>query len=110
LNLWRPFFTAPNKMSIAISSFLVPKCYYERMQDLAENEWLSSMTYDEFRDWNMHCIMELTNEEDAWMVGLCRRIKDNKVILMDMETPGAQWVADSFYFNENREVIIVNPR
>ena len=97
-------------MSISVLSFLVPKCYYERMQDLAEDEWLSNMTYEVFREWNTHCIMVLKDEEVSWMVGFCQRLKDNKIVMMDMETPSALWIADSFYYNENREIIVVHPR
>jgi hypothetical protein len=91
---------------------LVPadkKADFERMVDTGYRTWFKDMSYAEFLEWNNKCICELTNEEDAWLVGLCRRLKNKHIQLQDMECC-SRFEAYGFYFNEKKHIVIVNPR
>jgi len=90
---------------IQLSKFIVPECYFERMID--HDAYYKDMSYDEFVLWNIKCINELTNDDIVWLSGLCKRIKE--IHLQDMESC-AKFTADSFFFDCNKKIVIVNPR
>lgn len=97
---------------IQLSNYIVEKADFLRMQiDVTGHPvpWFEDMDYDEFLQWNKECICELSNEDDAWLVGLCGRMKNQRIMLQDMESC-VQFVADSFYFDRNKNIVIVNPR
>lgn len=99
-------------MSIQLSKFIIDDDSFQRMQSLISGEdkgWLEGMTYAEFLEWNINCINELSDEDDAWLTGLCKRLKRNRIILQDMESC-CQFNADSFYFDCDKNIVIVNPR
>jgi len=93
---------------IVVTKFIIPKCYYERMQDLVPNVY-SDMSYEEFIAWNVECINDLSYEDTVWLTGLCQRMKAELLKLQDMESC-AQFEADGFFFNDKKKLIIVNPR
>jgi len=98
--------------NIQLSNFIIQEADFQRIQVDVTGEpigWLENMTYTEFLEWNNNCIYELTNEEDAWLVGLCGRMKNGRIMLQDMESC-VQFQAYGFYFNQNKEIVIVNPR
>ena len=65
--------------------------------------------YEEFRAWNIKCIEEMSYENKLWLSGLCMRIRNSSVGMMDMEDCGI-WVADQFFFDMNKKLCIVHPR
>ena len=97
---------------LQLSSYIIQELDFERMMALSLGEdkgWLEGMTYAEFFQWNMNCINELSDEDDAWLVGLCRRMNNGDVVLQDMESC-SHFPADGLYFDYNKRIIIVNPR
>jgi hypothetical protein len=108
----RPFFVSHltiSEMSIQLSKFIIDEDDFERMVDTGYRTWFKDMSYAEFLEWNNKCICELTNEEDAWLVGLCHRLKNKHIQLQDMECC-SRFDAYGFYFNEKKDIVIVNPR
>jgi len=99
---------------IQLSKFIVPECYFDRMKHEHEScsdyrGLYTDMSYDEFVSWNIKCINELSNEDIVWLSGLCKRIKENIIILQDMESC-VRFTADSFFFDCSKKIVIVNPR
>jgi len=95
---------------LQLSSYIIQELDFERMLDMSLGEdkgWLEGMTYAEFVAWNMNCIHELSDEDDAWLVGLCKRMKDDRIVLQDMEAC-CQFTADGFFFDYNKRIIIAN--
>jgi hypothetical protein len=66
-----------------------------------------SLSYDEFLAWNKKCIDELSSEDLSWLWGFSNRL--NKIGMMDMEDCGV-WKADSFYYDADKQLVIVHPR
>ena len=98
--------------NIQLSKFIIAEAEFERMQyDVTGHPvpWFEDMDYSEFLEWNNKCIYELTNEEDAWLVRLCGLMKNDRILIQDMESC-IQFQADSFYFNQDKKIVIVNPR
>jgi hypothetical protein len=85
---------------------------FERMQDISigeQKDWLEGMSYADFMAWNVKCINQLSDEDDAWLVILCRRMKEGDILLQDMEAC-CQFTAGGFFFDYDKRIIIVNPR
>lgn len=95
--------------NVNIMAYLVCAADYGRMQQSDHSGVDDSMPYSMFITWNTKCINEMTMEDRAWLLGLCNRFKDNKVKLMDLESCVA-FGADSFFFDQNKKLCIVNPR
>ena len=98
--------------TMQLTSYIIQELDFERMQDMAigeQKDWLEGMSYAEFVAWNVKCINQLSDEDDAWLVGLCKRMKDDRIILQDMEAC-CQFTADGFFFDYDKRIIIVNPR
>ena len=65
--------------------------------------------YEEFRAWNIQCLEEMSDEDQTWVWGLCKRIGCSNLGMMDMEDCGI-WTADQFFFDKNKKLCIVHPR
>lgn len=94
---------------LRIMTHVVPDCYYERMlgQECKGIEWAE--TYSDFLEWNKSCLEELSLEDVKWVWGLCQRLNNNKIGMMDMECCGV-WEADAIYYDLNKNLVIVHPR
>jgi len=66
-------------------------------------------TYDDFMRWNMEAVDNLSEEAYNHLYYTCVLIKRSKLTLMDQESC-ISFTADSFYFDENKNVCITNPR
>jgi hypothetical protein len=98
--------------NIELSKYIIGEDDFLRIQvDVTGHPigWLEYVNYSDFLEWNNKCIYELSNEDDAWLVGLCGRMKNGRIMLQDMESC-VQFQAYGFYFNQNKEIVIVNPR
>jgi hypothetical protein len=99
-----------NNMPTIISEvypFIVDQYTFERMQDM--NNDINFSTYQEFLEYNIKCIDELSSEDQMWLLTLCKRLKSRMIHLVDTEHC-AEFYADSFYFNQNKKLCIANPR
>ena len=65
--------------------------------------------YEEFLEWNVKCLTELTPDDAIWLTGLCKRIRNHKLKLMDEESC-SQFDAYAFFFDTDKNIVIVNPR
>ena len=97
---------------VKLSNYIIEKADFLRMQtDVTGHSvpWFEDMDYSDFLQWNNECICELSDEDDAWLVGLCGRMNNQRIMLQDMESC-VQFVAYGFYFDKNKDIVIVNPR
>lgn len=92
-----------------IIAYVVPSDDYERMVAYECSAIDASKTYAEFLDWNQACLNAMSDADIAWLMGLCTRLKDGALNLMDME-PCVTWTADAIYFDKNKKLCIVHPR
>ena len=88
---------------------VVPECYYERMDDHECKGIDLSMSYNEFFLYNKSCLEELSYDDVAWVWGMCERLNNKKIGMMDMECCGI-WEADTIYYDLNKNLVIVHPR
>ena len=87
--------------------FIINNYTYERMVDNeCSGPWES---YEEFLEWNMKCLTESPPDDAIWLTGLCKRIKNSKIKLMDEESC-SQFQASEFFFDSDKNIVIVNPR
>ena len=94
-------------MSINITDFILNEESFNRMR--WAGAYPPGAKYTDYRLWNLECIAGLTDEDRVWTTELCRRIKDQKISLMDEET-GVVYVAQNIYFDKNKNLCITNPR
>ena len=94
---------------VRILKHVVEECYYERMLGMNCECVDQAMSYEAFLAWNKKCIEELSPKDLEWLWGLCTRLNSRTVGMMDMEDCGT-WRADSFYYDQNKDIVIVHPR
>jgi hypothetical protein len=98
-----------------IEDYLVSEYTFERMKsDLNSDSNMShilkiSESYSTFLKWNITCINELSDKDREWLTGLCNRIGNKKINLMDEESCVA-FEAYKIYFDEDKKICLVNPR
>ena len=95
-------------MSINLSHFLLDEDSFLRMRDNGL-QYAIDMDYADYRIWNLECIVALTDSEYNWMVELCKRMSEKKVLLMD-EDSSSVYTAYNFYFDKAKRLCITNPR
>ena len=92
-----------------VKEFIIERYTYERMFDSENREdGEASISYQKFYDWNIKCLNE-SPDDLAWLVGLCNRMTSSKILLMDEESC-AKFSAYAFYFDNAKNIVIVNPR
>lgn len=92
-----------------ILTHIVPECYYERMLGQECKGIDEGENYNDFLAWNNSCVEALTLEDLKWVWGLCQRLNNNKIGMMDMEDCGI-WKADAIYYDTDKNLVIVHPR
>ena len=94
-----------------IEDYIVSEYTFQRMLsgiDVARILKISK-SYSIFLKWNIDCINELSDKDREWVTGLCKRIGDNTINLMDEESCVA-FEAYKIYFDEDKKICLVNPR
>ena len=89
------------------SHFFLKKHSFMRMRE--HGKYASDYEYKDFMNWNQHCIRSLTKEELKFTKALCIRISERKINLMDEENSSVA-TAENIFFDENRNLVITNPR
>ena len=85
-----------------IKKCIVNEYTYDRMQDC---HWTS---YREFYEWNVKCLHE--SQDDAiWLHHFCKLLSSDRIKLMDEESC-ATFSAYGFYYDEDKNIVLVNPR
>ena len=87
--------------------FIVDQYTFERMKEIT-NDVIHS-NYQEFIEFNIQCINELSNDDKTWLIVLCKKLKANMICLVDTEHC-QEFKGDSFYFNNEKKLCIANPR
>ena len=65
--------------------------------------------YDVFVKWNRKCLNELTNTELNHLAWVFSKFNDSSLKLMDEES-GACFTAQNFFFDQDKKLVITNPR
>ena len=94
-------------LTVKILKHVVEEYCYERMLDHDCRDVDNTLSYENFLAWNKKCIEELSSADIRWLGVFCDRL--NKIGMMDMEDCGV-WKADSFYYDKNKNIVIVHPR
>lgn len=92
-------------MPINIRDFIPCESMFERMSNYNEN--YENISYNEFYQWNIRYINELSAEDYSWIVGLCERIIRNKINLVDEESC-VEFSACGIYFDFKGNLCILN--
>jgi hypothetical protein len=98
-----------NVLILRIMTHVVPECYYERMIDHTCKGIDEVENYHNFLAWNKLCLEELSFDEVNWVWGLCQRINNSKISMMDMECCSI-WEADTIFYDQNKNLVLVHPR
>ena len=90
------------------------KCFideytFERMINMSDVDAEDTESYEEFIEWNVNCLSELSDARKAWLIELCKGINSNYIKLVDEESC-AEMTASNIYFNKKKNLCIVNPR
>ena len=80
---------------------------FMRMVDL--NEDYHEMSFTQFITWNMEQISKLSDDDRAWLKGLCRRIRVDKIRQVDLDTC-VEWDSCGFYYDPRGHLCIMHPR
>ena len=89
-----------------ITKYIINEYTYERMTEMRDDCVWSS--YSEFYNWNIKCLGE--SQDDAiWLDSFCNRIARHKIKLMDEESCSC-FSACGFYYDEDKNIVLVNPR
>ena len=88
-----------------LSTYILSEEDFERLTD--QNDNYTDMSYNSFMDWNIQCINELTNKDRLWLTGLCTRMGQNSIRIMDLESCVA-FPASHFYFDHKKRICIIN--
>ena len=91
---------------VRVQNFILSEPCFWRMMDFHGDTYPD---YAAFMKWNTTCLQEMSIEELNWLTGLCTRLQNNNISLMDMENC-IRFTADCFYFDTNKRLIICNPR
>jgi len=92
-----------------VLDYLVAECEWERMVDQECKAINPSLSYSEFVAYNTTCLEELSPKDLKWVQRLCKRLNSEKVGMMDLECCGI-WKASCFFYDLNKELVIVHPR
>lgn len=92
-----------------ILAYVVDADEFYRMQESECVGINTEMTYAEFLEFNLQCIHRLSEEERAWVWGLCERIRHEDISMMDLESC-AIFNAAAIYYSIDEKLCIVNPR
>jgi len=95
------------KNQIKFDSFLPDEYEYERMQGMNEN--YENENYYDFTIWNYECLRNMTVEDRVSLMWLCKKIKNNMINLLDMESC-CEFTASGFYFDKDANICITNSR
>jgi len=82
---------------------------YDRMVDHDCSGIKTILSYDQFLDWNIRCIKELSDEDKVFFKILCNKIINRNIKQMDLEDCGV-WVSESLFFDLKKNIVIVHPR
>lgn len=93
----------------SILAYVVDSDDFYRMQESDCYGINGDMTYAEFLIFNQECISKLTEEDHAWVLSLCQRIRRDDISLMDLESCSV-FKACAIYYSIDEKLCIVNPR
>ena len=93
----------------SILAYVIDADDFYRMQESERHGFDADMTYSEFLEFNLQCINRLSEDERAWVWGLCQRIRHEDISMMDLESC-AVFNACAIYYSIDEKLCIVNPR
>jgi hypothetical protein len=82
---------------------------YNRMVDNECNKINTNLSYNQFLEWNIKCIIESSDDDRLLFKILANNIINNKIGQMDLESC-AVFESCSLFYDNKKKLIIVNPR
>ena len=82
---------------------------YERMINYDCSKINKELSYDQFIQWNIKCIIELSDDDKLFFKMLCNKIINDDISQMDLE-PCSVFDTCSVFFSTNKKLIVVNQR
>jgi hypothetical protein len=82
---------------------------YDRMIDSECSKINMKLSYDQFLEWNIKCIIESCDEDRLLFKILANNIINKKIGQMDLESC-AVFGSCSLFYDTKKRLIIVNPR
>ena len=64
--------------------------------------------YNDFIWWNTRCLNEMTFEDQVWVWGFCKRLKEFNVTVVDLED--CDRVVYSLFYDKNKKMCVVHIR
>lgn len=99
-------------MNANILAHLLHEDDFERIRASSPENVEGLETYEAFVTWNTNCVDGFIANGVNWaqtLIGICSMLKTGTLKMVDMESCG-EWTAYSFYFNANKELVIVHPQ
>jgi hypothetical protein len=93
----------------AIRDQIIDEYVFNRILHYGYENRFPFKVYTEFMEWQQKCLAEMSADDYNWISGLCRRIRNRKVRLMDEETC-VDTEAGIMYFDPDRNIVIISPR
>jgi len=93
----------------AIRDQIIDEDTFNRIRDYGYEDRFTFKTFKDFMEWQDKCLVEMPSDDYNWIRGLCGRVRNGKVRLMDEETC-VDFRADMIYFDVDRKVVIMNSR
>ena len=82
---------------------------YDRMIHHECNKINNKLSYNQFLEWNIRCIIESSDDDRLLFKILANNIINNKIGQMDLESC-AVFESFSLFYDTKKRLIIVNPR
>lgn len=82
---------------------------YDRMINNECSEINTNLSYNQFLEWNIKCIIESSDDDRLLFKILANNIINKKIGQMDLESC-AVFESFSLFYDSNKILIIVNPR
>ena len=98
------YFNKSQMSSLGIMSCLVDSNSYKRLQSLNDYVY-TSMSYDEFVQWNINCLHELSTDDIRRVEGICQFIYNERVSIVGLGNC-SETEAHGIYFNMNKRLCI----
>ena len=92
----------------SILAYVVSERDYWRMVANECSGIVLDQSYADFLAWNTKCIAELALADRAWLWGLCQRLGQRSIKLMDMESC-AVFTGHGIYYSSDKTLCVVNP-
>ena len=99
-----------NDECVAALESVLPGPYdWERMVEVESSAVDEELSYQDWKQSQIDTAEALSMEDCQWLTGLCSRVKERNISMMDMESCGA-FTATMVFFDKEGKIVIANDR